>query len=201
MTKVKAPAARHGWNERASDVVRGRDILSVDFRASLWAPGFGIVPPSCRRSAPSARNNTKGARSKHEVAHEDRDLQRERRQRASAEALDWLADTGPDIVCLQEVKTDDAKFPAPALERAGYGAVCHGQRSHHGATLARGGVPTEIRRGLPGDPADNQARYLEAEVDGLTVASIYLPNQASIANLAAGKGRALMPRRESGCAC
>jgi exodeoxyribonuclease-3 len=91
--------------------------------------------------------------------------------------LEWLHETSPDIVCLQELKTDDAKFPAKALEAAGYGAIWHGQRSHHGvAILAKGETPAEIRRGLPGDAADTQARYLEAEVKGLVVASIYLPN-------------------------
>jgi len=91
--------------------------------------------------------------------------------------LEWLAETSPDIVCLQELKTDDSKFPAQAIEDAGYGAIWHGQRSHHGvAILAKGAAPHERRRGLPGDPADIQARYLEADVDGLIVASIYLPN-------------------------
>ena len=91
--------------------------------------------------------------------------------------LDWLSETSPDIVCLQELKTDDSKFPARAFEHAGYSAIWHGQRSHHGvAILARGDCPKEIRRGLPGDTDDKQARYLEAEVKGLVVASIYLPN-------------------------
>ena len=63
------------------------------------------------------------------------------------------------------------------LEEAGYGALWHGQRSHHGvAILAKGARPVEIRRGLPGDELDRQARYLEAEVNGLMVASVYLPN-------------------------
>jgi exodeoxyribonuclease-3 len=91
--------------------------------------------------------------------------------------LEWLQETRPDIACLQELKTDDSKFPARALEAAGYGAVWHGQRAHHGvAILARGAAPVEIRRGLPGDADDVQARYLEASVKGLVVASIYLPN-------------------------
>jgi exodeoxyribonuclease-3 len=91
--------------------------------------------------------------------------------------LEWLAETSPDVVCLQELKTDDTKFPARAIEDAGYGAVWHGQRAHHGvAILAKGEKPREIRRGLPGDAADMQARYLEAEAKGLVVASIYLPN-------------------------
>jgi exodeoxyribonuclease-3 len=92
--------------------------------------------------------------------------------------LEWLAKTTPDVVCLQEIKTDDSKFPARALAEAGYGAVWHGQRSHHGvAILARREPPREIRRGLPGaDDAHVQSRYLEARVDGVVVASVYLPN-------------------------
>ena len=91
--------------------------------------------------------------------------------------LEWLRETSPDVACLQELKTDDTKFPAKAIEDAGYGAVWHGQRSHHGvAILARGETPRERRRGLPGDPDDKHTRYLEAEVQGLVVASVYLPN-------------------------
>src|SRR4051812_16680385 len=91
--------------------------------------------------------------------------------------LDWLRETSPDVVCLQELKTDDSKFPAGALHAAGYGAIWHGQRAHHGvAILARGEIPRELKRGLPGDPDDVATRYLEAEVNGLVVASIYLPN-------------------------
>ena len=91
--------------------------------------------------------------------------------------LEWLAATDPDVVCLQEIKTTDEKCPSRALREAGYGSRWHGQRSHHGvAILAKGDDPIEVRRGLPGDAADIQARYLEAEVKGLVVASVYLPN-------------------------
>lgn len=91
--------------------------------------------------------------------------------------LEWLAETRPDVVCLQEIKTGDATFPAKALEDAGYGAVWHGQRSHHGvAVLARGETPREVRRGLPGDDGDISARWLECEVHGLRIVSVYLPN-------------------------
>jgi exodeoxyribonuclease-3 len=90
--------------------------------------------------------------------------------------LEWLDETRPDIVCLQEIKTTDERCPAQAIEAAGYASLWHGQRSHHGvAILARGGA-REVRRGLPGDAADAQARYLEAEIDGIRVASVYLPN-------------------------
>jgi exodeoxyribonuclease III len=91
--------------------------------------------------------------------------------------LEWLAESQPDVACLQELKTSDATFPQQALEEAGYGAVWHGQKGFNGvAVLARGATPTEIRRGLPGDPDDTHSRYLEAEVNGVTIASIYLPN-------------------------
>jgi exodeoxyribonuclease-3 len=91
--------------------------------------------------------------------------------------LEWLDEAAPDVACLQEIKTGDATFPAAAIEAAGYRAIWHGQRAHHGvAILARGALPRERRRGLPGDANDLQARYLEAEVGALTVASVYLPN-------------------------
>jgi exodeoxyribonuclease III len=91
--------------------------------------------------------------------------------------LEWLRETSPDVVCLQELKTDDSKFPAKAIHDAGYGAIWHGQRAHHGvAILAKGETPRELRRGLPGGGSDLQTRYLEAEAKGLVIASIYLPN-------------------------
>ena len=91
--------------------------------------------------------------------------------------LEWLAETKPDVACLQEIKTGDATFPASAIEDAGYHAIWHGQRSHHGvAILARGVTPVEVRRGLPGEPEDVAARYLEADLHGLRSASVYLPN-------------------------
>jgi exodeoxyribonuclease III len=91
--------------------------------------------------------------------------------------LRWLGEAKPDVVCLQELKTIDAKFPAGALEVAGYGAIWQGEKAYNGvAILARGITPIETCRGLPGDPADTQSRYLEAAVDGVLVACLYLPN-------------------------
>jgi exodeoxyribonuclease-3 len=91
--------------------------------------------------------------------------------------LDWLRIAGPDVVCLQELKAADDEFPLAAIEAAGYGAVWQGQRSWNGvAILARGATPVLTRRALPGDPADHQARYIEAAVNGILIASIYLPN-------------------------
>jgi len=91
--------------------------------------------------------------------------------------LEWLGETSPGVACLQELKTSDSTFPEAPIREAGYHAVWHGQKGFNGvAVLARGAQPAEIRRGLPGDDADGQSRYLEAEVNGIVVASIYLPN-------------------------
>ena len=91
--------------------------------------------------------------------------------------LEWLEREQPDVACLQELKALDTAFPEDALRGAGYHALWHGQRSWNGvAILARGIQPVEVRRGLPGDPTDEHARYLEAAVDGLLVVSLYLPN-------------------------
>lgn len=91
--------------------------------------------------------------------------------------LDWLAKESPDVVCLQELKALDGAFPHAELRAAGYGALWKGQKSWNGvAILAKDAEPVEIRRELPGDPADEQSRYLEAAVDGLIVVCLYLPN-------------------------
>ncbi|MDP3495830.1 MAG: exodeoxyribonuclease III [Hyphomonadaceae bacterium] len=94
-----------------------------------------------------------------------------------ANLLAWLRAERPDVVCLQELKAEQGAFPIEAIEAAGYAAVWHGQRSWNGvAILARGTKPVPTRRVLPGDPEDDQARYIEAAVGGVLFASIYLPN-------------------------
>src|SRR5450432_4075298 len=91
--------------------------------------------------------------------------------------LKWLGESRPDIVCLQELKTPQERFPEAELQKAGYGAIWHGQSQWNGvAILARDAVPTETRRGLPGDPHDIHSRYIEAAVKGLLVGCLYLPN-------------------------
>jgi exodeoxyribonuclease-3 len=91
--------------------------------------------------------------------------------------LDWLDAAQPDIVCLQELKAVDEAFPADALREAGYAAAWRGQKAWNGvAILARDAEPIEVRRALPGDPADTQSRYLEAAVSGVIVGCLYLPN-------------------------
>lgn len=91
--------------------------------------------------------------------------------------LAWLNRAQPDVVCLQELKAPDTKFPERQLEKAGYGAIWYGQKSWNGvAILARGQEPIETRRGLPGDPDDSHSRYIEAAINGILVACLYLPN-------------------------
>ena len=91
--------------------------------------------------------------------------------------LAWLDREQPDVACLQELKALDGAFPARELLDAGYHALWKGQRSWNGvAILARGTEPVEIRRELPGDPGDDHSRYLEAAIDGVVVACLYLPN-------------------------
>jgi exodeoxyribonuclease III len=89
----------------------------------------------------------------------------------------WLDETAPDVVCLQELKAPQDRFPEVAIRAAGYGAIWHGQKSWNGvAILARGIEPVEIRRALPGDPEDVHSRYIEATVQGLVIGCLYLPN-------------------------
>jgi exodeoxyribonuclease III len=91
--------------------------------------------------------------------------------------LAWLKGAAPDVVCLQELKAPDEKFPADAIRAAGYGAIWNGQKSWNGvAILARGVEPVETRRGLPGDPDDAQSRYIEAAIGGMIIGCLYLPN-------------------------
>jgi len=88
----------------------------------------------------------------------------------------WLQRFAPDVVLLQELKCTDADFPSMEIAAAGYRAAFRGQKSYNGvAILARAPIE-DVAIGLPGDPSDDQARYIEATVAGVRVASIYLPN-------------------------
>ena len=91
--------------------------------------------------------------------------------------LVWLKESRLDVACLQELKCIDAEFPADAIARAGYKAVWKGQKTWNGvAILSCRGKPVLTATALPGDPADKQARYIEAAIDGVLIASMYLPN-------------------------
>ncbi|HWK07932.1 MAG TPA: exodeoxyribonuclease III [Puia sp.] len=91
--------------------------------------------------------------------------------------LRWLQEKAPDVVCLQELKAPQEKFPEQAIKDAGYEAIWHGQKSWNGvAILSRNGKPEEVRRVLPGDPEDSHSRYIEASINGILVGCLYLPN-------------------------
>jgi exodeoxyribonuclease-3 len=91
--------------------------------------------------------------------------------------LRWLKETVPDVVCLQELKAPQEKFPEESIRDAGYEPIWHGQKSWNGvAILSRLGKPQELRRVLPGDPEDLHSRYIEAVVQGIVIGCLYLPN-------------------------
>ena len=91
--------------------------------------------------------------------------------------LRWLQEARPDVVCLQELKAPQEKFPEEAFLQAGYHAIWHGQKSWNGvAILSRSSDIRELRRVLPGDPEDNHSRYIEAFVNGIVIGCLYLPN-------------------------
>jgi exodeoxyribonuclease-3 len=91
--------------------------------------------------------------------------------------LRWLSESKPDVVCLQELKAPQEKFPLQAINDAGYQAIWHGQKSWNGvAILSKNGLPEERCRVLPGDPQDEHSRYIEANLNGIIIGSLYLPN-------------------------
>jgi exodeoxyribonuclease-3 len=92
--------------------------------------------------------------------------------------VEYLEEQKPDVLCLQEIKCADEAFPIEDVRAAGYDGVWHGQKGFNGvAILTPTGAPPKLRRvGLPGDPDDTHSRYIEAEVDGVVIGSIYLPN-------------------------
>ena len=93
--------------------------------------------------------------------------------------LQWFREASPDVACLQEIKCVDEKFPAEAFERLGYNVAVHGQKSYNGVALLSKTPLEDVRKGLPGDESDEQARYIEAVVSGprpVRVGGLYLPN-------------------------
>ena len=90
--------------------------------------------------------------------------------------LEWLEETQPDVACLQEIKSQTDLFPVKDIEKAGYHALVHGQKGFNGVAILTKEPAEEVAVDLPGDTADEQARYIEANYKGLRIASIYLPN-------------------------
>ena len=90
--------------------------------------------------------------------------------------LEWMRTTSPDVVLLQEIKCETASFPAFEFEAIGYKVHALGQKSYNGVAILSRYPLEDILEHLPGSPDDSQARYLEATIKGIRIASLYLPN-------------------------
>lgn len=90
--------------------------------------------------------------------------------------LAWLQSAAPDVCLLQELKCVTEAFPALEIEALGYNLAVHGQKTYNGVAILSKRPIEDVMTGLPGDPADEQARYIEATISGVRIASIYLPN-------------------------
>lgn len=90
--------------------------------------------------------------------------------------LKWLQETRPDVVCLQELKAPQEKFPAAAIKELGYHFIWHGQKSWNGVAILSLTEIEETRRGLPGDPTDVHSRYIEGITNDIVIGCLYLPN-------------------------
>ena len=99
--------------------------------------------------------------------------------------LRWFEEAKPDVAVLQEIKCVDEKFPTEAFERLGYNVAVHGQKTYNGVAMLSKAPLEDVRKGLPGDDADDHARYIEAVVSGpqpVRVIGIYLPNGNPVAS-------------------
>lgn len=94
--------------------------------------------------------------------------------------LAWLAKARPDVVCLQELKVTDAAFPYDAIRAAGYQAAVHGQKTYNGVAVLSRTEPAWVKRGMDDGVDDPHARLLAAEVCGVNVVSVYVPNGQSV---------------------
>jgi exodeoxyribonuclease-3 len=93
--------------------------------------------------------------------------------------LDWLAQAQPDVVCLQELKLEDAKFPRAELEAAGFQCAFSGQKTYNGVAILARAQAADVRAGIP-DFADEQKRVIAASVDGVRVVCVYCPNGQAV---------------------
>lgn len=89
---------------------------------------------------------------------------------------EWLRSAAPDVALLQEIKCETAAFPAAVFEDLGYHVTAVGQKSYNGVAFLSKKPHEVLLTRLPGEEEDTQARYVEAEMNGLRIASLYLPN-------------------------
>ncbi|MFT3692387.1 MAG: exodeoxyribonuclease III [Kofleriaceae bacterium] len=96
--------------------------------------------------------------------------------------IDWLAKAGPDVVCLQETKTEDPGFPTDAIQRAGYTSVLHGQKSYNGVALLSKTPITDVTRGFGDGEPEDEARVIAGTINGVRVIDCYVPNGQELAS-------------------
>ncbi len=90
--------------------------------------------------------------------------------------VEYLKEASPDVLCLQELKVIDDAFPREEIEDLGYNVETHGQKTYNGVAILSKFPMEDVLRRLPGNDEDEQARYIEATINGVRIASIYLPN-------------------------
>ena len=93
--------------------------------------------------------------------------------------LDWLTDAQPDVLCLQETKQEDVKFPYQALQEAGYEAIHIGQKTYNGVAILSRHPITNVQRNIP-NFADDQQRVIAADINGIRVICVYIPNGQAV---------------------
>ncbi|MDX2218976.1 MAG: exodeoxyribonuclease III [Burkholderiales bacterium] len=91
----------------------------------------------------------------------------------------WLKAHQPEVLCLQEIKMEDAKFPREAIESLGYHVVFDGQKTYNGVAIIAKSAPVDVTRGIAGY-ADEQKRVIAATIDGVRVVCVYIPNGQSL---------------------
>ena len=94
----------------------------------------------------------------------------------------WLEKEQPDILCMQETKCADDKFPSLEFKSAGYDCLLFGQQSYNGVAMASRSTCANEARGFPGDGTDSQSRLLMAEIAGISLVNVYIPNGQSVAS-------------------
>jgi len=94
--------------------------------------------------------------------------------------LRWIAEAQPDVLCMQEIKCTDDRFPADEFAALGYESAVYGQRTYNGVAIVSRATCSDVRRGFPGDGADAHARLLAGTVDGVHVVNVYIPNGQAV---------------------
>jgi exodeoxyribonuclease III len=97
-----------------------------------------------------------------------------------ARVLAWLAEHGPDVLCMQEVKVVDSAFPAEALQAAGYRTVVHGQKTYNGVAIASRLPIEEVAIGFDDGEPDDQSRLIAATIAGIRIVNVYVPNGQAV---------------------